>query len=284
MTRRGCPHRPHSPSRSARRFDTLAREHGPRRLRLRLHGARSAQHAVDRSRFGRARVGADGGRVAERERRSRHASASPPLPPAPGPAPRHSRRRRTAEPDRRRVRRRLHSATGRSGERHGGLLAQPFLLTCANRADAAVRRELAGILRGTVDPLQQLFPDGSTELATSLYRDTPEAIVYNQLLPRYGASACRGSRRPRRRRPGFSRWRRDRRHDRVDCAGARPRRTEYLFTDVGASLVRQARERFASHAFMEFATFDLEQDPCAAGLGDRAVRSDPRVERGARDR
>ena len=128
--------------------------------------------------------------------------------------------------------------------------------------------ELAGILRGTVDPLQQLFPDGSTELATSLYRDTPEAIVYNQLL-RDAVRALAAGLPPRRRvrvlevgggTGGTTAW---------IAPVLDPERSEYLFTDIGASLVRDARERFASHAFMEFATFDLEQDPSQQALGDR---------------
>ena len=46
-------------------------------------------------------------------------------------------------------------------------------------------------------------------------------------------------------------------------------RCEYLFTDVGPSLVMRAREKFAAHRFMTFQPFDLEQAPEAQGLGGR---------------
>ena len=120
--------------------------------------------------------------------------------------------------------------------------------------------QLAGILRGTVDPLQQLFPNGSTELASSLYSDTPEAIVYNRLI-RETVCAIAGSLPAGRRlrvlevgggTGGTTTW---------VAPVLDASRTEYLFTDVGPSLVRQARERFASLPFMDFATFDLEQAP-----------------------
>ena len=47
---------------------------------------------------------------------------------------------------------------------------------------AACGDDLAGILTGQIDPLHRLFPDGSSPLAETLYRDSPEARTYNQLL------------------------------------------------------------------------------------------------------
>ena len=41
---------------------------------------------------------------------------------------------------------------------------------------------IAGVLRGSVDPLQLLFPGGSSELVECLYRDTSEAKAFNQLI------------------------------------------------------------------------------------------------------
>jgi len=132
----------------------------------------------------------------------------------------------------------------------------------------ACGEQLAKVLRGAVDPLQLLFPGGSSELATSLYRDTPEARVYNQLI-RDTVSALAG-RAPAGRRlrvlevgggtGGTTSWV----APALDAA-----RSEYLFTDVGGSLVNEARRRFASFPFMSFAVVDLERAALEPALADR---------------
>jgi acyl transferase domain-containing protein/NADPH:quinone reductase-like Zn-dependent oxidoreductase/NAD(P)-dependent dehydrogenase (short-subunit alcohol dehydrogenase family)/SAM-dependent methyltransferase len=128
--------------------------------------------------------------------------------------------------------------------------------------------QLAGILRGDVDPLHLLFPDGSTELATALYRDTPEARTYNQLIrDTVGAIAAHlpagrtlrvlevggGT-------GGTTAW---------VAPSLDPARSRYLFTDIGPSLVNGARERFGALPFMEFSVLDLERDPAEQSLGGR---------------
>ena len=118
--------------------------------------------------------------------------------------------------------------------------------------------QLANVLRGATDPLHLLFPDGSTELASSLYRDTPEARVYNQLI-RDSVRAL-GGRLPAGRRlrvlevGGGTGGTTNFVAPALDAAS-----TEYLFTDVGPSLVHEARQRFASFPFMSFAVVDLER-------------------------
>ena len=127
---------------------------------------------------------------------------------------------------------------------------------------------LADILRGDADPLQALFPGGSTELAESLYRDAPEARACNELTRETLMAAVAVLPRGRRLRvlevgggTGGT----------TACiAPALPAdATEYLFTDVGPLLVARARERFAGHPFMQFQTLDLEQEPSAQGLEGR---------------
>jgi acyl transferase domain-containing protein len=127
---------------------------------------------------------------------------------------------------------------------------------------------LSGILRGSVDPLQQLFPGGSTELAESLYRDAPEAKAFNQLVREAVRQAVGALPEGGRVRVlevgggtgGTTAW----------VAPVLPAdRTDYVFTDIGPSLVMKAREKFAAHGFMQFQPLDLEQPVEGQGLGDR---------------
>ncbi len=127
----------------------------------------------------------------------------------------------------------------------------------------------AEILRGTIDPLQQLFPDGSTALAESLYRDSPEAKGFNQLVRetvREMASHLPAQRTLRILEVGGGTGGTTAWVAPILDAG----RTEYLFTDVGPLLVERARERFsAANPFMQFAPFDLERDPATQPPGGR---------------
>lgn len=50
-------------------------------------------------------------------------------------------------------------------------------------------RNLADALVGKVDPLSLLFPGGSTALSEKLYRDVPQAIVFNGLIGQVAAAA-----------------------------------------------------------------------------------------------
>lgn len=124
---------------------------------------------------------------------------------------------------------------------------------------------LAAILRGEVDPLHRLFPNGSIALAEALYRDTPEAKAFNQLVcesVRKIAGSIPASRRMRVLEVGggtggTTAW--------VAPALAADR-TDYLFTDIGPSMVARARETFTAFPFMDFRTFDLERDADEQGI------------------
>ena len=131
---------------------------------------------------------------------------------------------------------------------------------------AACGEDLAEILAGRVDPLERLFPGGSSALAERLYRESPEAQAYNRLLGETVARVVAAAPLGRKVRilevgggtGGSTAW----------IAPQLPaERVDYCFTDVGPSLVERARESFAAHCFMSFRTFDLEGDPAAQGLG-----------------
>jgi 2-polyprenyl-3-methyl-5-hydroxy-6-metoxy-1,4-benzoquinol methylase len=55
-------------------------------------------------------------------------------------------------------------------------------------------------------------------------------------------------------------------------------RTEYLFTDVGPAFLAAAKQHFAPYSFINYQSFDLEQDPQDQGLArggfDLIVASD----------
>ncbi len=132
---------------------------------------------------------------------------------------------------------------------------------------ARVAADLARALRGESDPMQLLFPGGSTENAERMYRDSPTAKYFNGLMAELGAQVLAAARRSGRRLrvlevgggTGGSTA-----HLLPRIAGAD---VEYTFTDVGPLFVARAAERFGSHPGTRFQVLDLEKDPLSQGLG-----------------
>ena len=143
--------------------------------------------------------------------------------------------------------------------------ASPARFDVARRCGDALDR----VLLGAVDPLELLFPGGSSAEAESLYRDTPEAKGFNQLV-REAVRALQAQMPAARTlnvlevgggTGGTTAW---------VAPVLDAERTHYLFTDVGRLLVERARERFSgARPYMQFALFDLEQDPAAQAPGGR---------------
>jgi acyl transferase domain-containing protein/acyl-CoA synthetase (AMP-forming)/AMP-acid ligase II/acyl carrier protein len=124
---------------------------------------------------------------------------------------------------------------------------------------------LAGVLRGEIDPLQLLFPGGSTDLVERLYRDSPFARSLNALLEETLSRAIADL--P----PGRSL--------KILEIGAGtggttahllPRlpadRTEYVFTDVSQVFMHEAAAKFRQYPFLRYAALDIESPPAGQGF------------------
>ena len=118
---------------------------------------------------------------------------------------------------------------------------------------------LPRILRGELNPLEVLFPDGSTALAESLYEDSPQFRIYNQMLQELFAALARGISPDRPLRV-------------LEIGGGTggatafllpmlpAERTHYVFTDVSAQLLGAAGQRFRDYPFVRCETLDLDRD------------------------
>ncbi|MCC7368641.1 MAG: SDR family NAD(P)-dependent oxidoreductase [Chloroflexi bacterium] len=125
--------------------------------------------------------------------------------------------------------------------------------------------QLAGILRGEIDPLQVLFPGGSLDLAESLYLNSPSAVAYNSLVQE-----------------AVTRFVNQSPVDRTirilevgagtggTTAHLLPHlpadRTEYAFTDVSPHFLSRAREKFRAYPQVRYESLDLERDPEEQGF------------------
>ena len=128
-----------------------------------------------------------------------------------------------------------------------------------------VADRFAEALRGDVEPMQLLFPDGSLDTTERLYRDTPTARFYNGLMAEVvgaAAAAHAAGRTLRVLEIGAGTG--------GTTAHVLPRLpaqgVEYTFTDIGPLFVARARERFGAHAFMRYQVLDLEREPLQQGL------------------
>jgi acyl transferase domain-containing protein/NADPH:quinone reductase-like Zn-dependent oxidoreductase/SAM-dependent methyltransferase/short-subunit dehydrogenase/acyl carrier protein len=124
--------------------------------------------------------------------------------------------------------------------------------------------DLAGALRGEVDPLQILFPGGDLSTAERLYEQSPVARAYNGLI----RSAVM---------------------DVFDQLGSGPvrileigggtggttsgllpllptGRTEYVFTDISRQFTVKAAAKYRDYSFVTYRTLDIEQSPSAQGF------------------
>ncbi len=131
---------------------------------------------------------------------------------------------------------------------------------------------LAPALRGDVDALELLFPDGSLALTEPLYRDTPAARVFNTLIAEAVHSAVRraAERRTQANQGGPVRILEIGAGSGGTTAHLLPRlageHVDYLFTDLSPLFTTRARERFAAYPFVRYARFDVEREPAAQDI------------------
>ncbi|WP_322470569.1 methyltransferase [Hydrogenophaga sp. SNF1] len=240
----------------------------PGRLPPGLPGAGVPERRLDRARAGRAGLAPRGRRAGGSRRAGAHARRGAALPPpAAAPAGHPGRGRRAA----RRGRGLARAALAHAGRppaaparaaaappgRAPALHAHRELRRGAGRHPArrggpaapAVPRRLGRAGRGPVPRRprgQGLQPTGARNRSR---RAAPTA-------PGPAPARAGGGRRP----GGTTAW----------LAPALPAgRCDYLFTDVGPSMVARAKEAFAAHRFMAFQALDLEQDLAAQGLDGR---------------
>ncbi|WP_424097233.1 SDR family NAD(P)-dependent oxidoreductase [Moorena producens] len=134
-------------------------------------------------------------------------------------------------------------------------------LTLLNRCAS----QLSGVLRGAIDPVQLVFPEGDLTTATQLYQDSPAAKVMNSLVEKAIATAL--EKLP------------PQRGVRLLELGAGtggttsyilphlpPDQSEYVFTDIDALFTTKAQEKFRDYPNVSYQTLDIEQDPTAQGF------------------
>ena len=125
---------------------------------------------------------------------------------------------------------------------------------------------LKDVLRGTCDPLQLLFPEGSVESASRIYQDAPLSRLPNALMRHVCQSVLRSM-------PSG-------RVLRVLEIGAGTGGTtahllpllrdvpcEYVFTDLSKLFFQAARTKFAEFPFVRYTMLDAEKPPEAQGFG-----------------
>jgi acyl transferase domain-containing protein/NADPH:quinone reductase-like Zn-dependent oxidoreductase/ubiquinone/menaquinone biosynthesis C-methylase UbiE/acyl carrier protein len=124
---------------------------------------------------------------------------------------------------------------------------------------------LAPVLRGEIDPLNLIFPEGTLTTAEALYQDSPSFRLNNLLVQKAVAEIAR-------RLPKGKALRI------LEVGGGTggmtsfvlpvlPEHcTEYVFTDISPRFTAHAQHKFARFPFVQGRTLDIERDPLEQGF------------------
>ncbi len=123
---------------------------------------------------------------------------------------------------------------------------------------------LAAVLAGDIDPVELMFPGGSTRMLERFYAEAGEQPALHAAIAAIVSAATRACS--------------DRGVRILEVGagtGALSRmvlptlpadRSEFVFSDIGPSFLAAARKQFAQHPFVEYLTLDLEKEPAEQGL------------------
>jgi malonyl CoA-acyl carrier protein transacylase len=130
--------------------------------------------------------------------------------------------------------------------------------------------KLAEALTGAIQGVDLLFPNGNTETAEKLYKESPGSRLFNELTARAIAEAIAALPSDCKLRiveigagtGGTTAWILDR------LPGDR---VEYCFTDIGTLFTSQAKQKFAKYPFVTYAQLDIEKEPSEFHRFDIAI-------------
>jgi acyl transferase domain-containing protein/SAM-dependent methyltransferase len=121
---------------------------------------------------------------------------------------------------------------------------------------------LEPVLRGKENPLQTLFPQGSTEMAEAIYEQSATMRYINALaasgLEAVFGNVGHGSLRIMEVGAGTG-------GTTASLLAVLPPSAHYTFTDVSSAFFDRAKERFGGKSNISFATFDFEKEPMEQG-------------------
>ncbi len=124
---------------------------------------------------------------------------------------------------------------------------------------------LAEILRGDLDPMQLIFPEGSLAIAEHLYQDSPSLRFFNTLAQRAVQALTASLPHGKNLRVleigagtgGMTSY---------VLPGLPADRTEYVYTDLSNHFFVKAEEKFRDYPFLRFERLDIENAPADQGF------------------
>lgn len=119
--------------------------------------------------------------------------------------------------------------------------------------------QLSGVLQGTLEPLQLVFPQGDLTTATQLYQESPPARIINNLIQKAITIAL--EKLPPDRGVRFL-------EIGAGTGGTtsyilphlNESQTEYFFTDIGAFFNARAKEKFRDYPYVRYQILDIEKN------------------------